>query len=67
VFSKLRVLKSYSFIVSDYGPMPVCNYLNPIVAKAGWLQSRDIKGEAVIIYRNPLITKDLELSGFPGG
>jgi hypothetical protein len=39
----------------------------PIVAKAGWLQSRDIKGEAVVIYRNPLITRDLESSGFPRG
>ena len=42
-------------------------HLNPIVAKAGWLQSRGIKDEAVIIYRNPLITKDLESSGFPRG
>ena len=33
--------------------------LNPIVAKTGWLQRRDIKGEAVIIYRYPLITKEL--------
>jgi hypothetical protein len=41
--------------------------VDTIVAKGGWLQSRDIKGEAVIIYRNPLITKDLELSGFPRG
>jgi hypothetical protein len=41
--------------------------LYPIVAKAGWFQSRGIKGEAVIIYRNPLITKDLESSGFPRG
>jgi hypothetical protein len=41
--------------------------INPIVAKAGWLQSRGIKGEAVVIYRNPLITKDLESSGFPRG
>jgi len=41
--------------------------INPIVAKAGWLQSRGIKGEAVVIYRNPLITKDLESSGFPVG
>jgi hypothetical protein len=39
----------------------------PIVAKAGRLQSRGIKGEAVVIYRNPLITKDLESSGFPVG
>ncbi len=42
-------------------------WLNPIVAKAGWLQSLYIKGEAVVIYRNPLITKDLESSGFPRG
>jgi hypothetical protein len=45
----------------------VRNKINPIVAKAGWLQSQGIKGEAVIIYRNPLITKDLESSGFPRG
>ena len=38
--------------------------VNPIVAKAGWFQSLIIKGEAVIIYRNPLITKDMESSGF---
>jgi hypothetical protein len=49
----------YSFSASSKG--------NPIVAKAGWLQSRGIKGEAVVIYRNPLITKDLESSGFPVG
>ena len=41
--------------------------VNPIVAKAGWLQSRGIKGEAVVIYRNPLITKDMKSSGFPRG
>jgi hypothetical protein len=43
------------------------NWVYPIVAKAGWLQSQGIKGEAVITYRNPLITKGLALSGFPNG
>ncbi len=41
--------------------------INPIVAKAGWLQRRGIKGEDVIFYFEPMITKDLESSGFPGG
>jgi hypothetical protein len=41
--------------------------LYPIVAKAGWLQRQGIKGEDVIFYFEPLITKDLESSGFPGG
>jgi len=41
--------------------------INPIVAKAGWLQRRGIKGEDVIFYFELLITKDLESSGFPGG
>ncbi len=45
----------------------IAPWLNPIVAKDGWLQSRGIKGEAVVIYRNPLITMDLESSGFPVG
>jgi len=37
------------------------------VAKAGELQSRGVKGEAVVDYREPLTTKDLKLSGFPVG
>jgi len=41
--------------------------INPIVAKAGGLQSQGVKGEAVVIYREPLTTKDLESSGFPLG
>ena len=35
------------------------------VAKVGGLQSRGVKGEAVVIYRNPLTTQDLKSSGFP--
>jgi hypothetical protein len=35
------------------------------VAKVGGLQSRGVKGEAVVIYRNPLTTQDLKFSGFP--
>ncbi len=41
--------------------------INPIVAKAGGLQRRGIKGEDVIFYFEPMITKDMESSGFPGG
>jgi len=39
--------------------------INPIVAKVGGLQSRGVKGEAVVFYCEPLTTKDLEPSGFP--
>jgi hypothetical protein len=38
---------------------------NPIVAKAGGLQSQDDQGSAgVVIYCEPLATRDLEFSGF---
>ncbi len=37
------------------------------VAKAGGLQSQGGKGEAVVNYRKPLTTQDLEFSGFPEG
>ena len=40
--------------------------LYPNVAKAGGLQSQGVKGEAVIGYRNPLITRDLKSSSSPG-
>jgi hypothetical protein len=39
--------------------------LYPNAAKAGGLQSQGVKGEAVISYRNPLITQNLKSSGFP--
>ena len=39
---------------------------NPIVAKAGGDQSQGAKGEAVVIYCDPLVTQDLGASGFPG-
>ncbi len=39
--------------------------LHPIVAKVGGLQSQGVDGEAVVIYREPLATPDLESSGFP--
>ena len=39
--------------------------INPGVAKAGGLQSQDGKGEAVMHYREPLTTQDLESSDFP--
>ena len=42
----------------------ICLY--PIVAKAGGGQSQGVKGEAVVIYCDPLVTKDLGASGFPG-
>ena len=41
-------------------------WLNPNVAKAGGDQSQGAKGEAVVIYCDPLVTKDLGASGFPG-
>jgi len=41
--------------------------VNPNVAKAGGLQSQGEKGEAVVNYRKPLTTQDLEFSGFPEG
>jgi hypothetical protein len=37
------------------------------VAKVGEIQSQGVKGEAVVIYREPLITPDLKFSGFPEG
>ena len=40
-------------------------YGYPIVAKVGGLQSQGGKGEAVVYYRKPLTTRDLEPSGFP--
>ncbi len=39
--------------------------MNPIVAKPGGDQSQGAKGEAVVIYCDPLVTKDLGTSGFP--
>ena len=41
--------------------------VNPNIAKAGWLQNQGDKGEAVLGYRDPLATPDLESSGFPEG
>jgi hypothetical protein len=41
--------------------------VNLNVAKVGGLQSQGVKGEAVVGYREPLTTQDLESSGFPGG
>jgi hypothetical protein len=43
------------------------NFIYPNVAKTGGFQSQGVKGEAVIGYREPLITKDLKSSGFPEG
>jgi hypothetical protein len=40
----------------------ICIY--PNFAKAGRLQSQDVKGETVVYYRNPLTTPDLKSSGF---
>ncbi|WP_319522290.1 hypothetical protein [uncultured Desulfosarcina sp.] len=39
--------------------------VNPSVAKAGGSQSQGAKGEAVVVYCNPLATPDLVSSGFP--
>ena len=38
---------------------------NPNVAKAGGLQSQGVKGEVVVVYRDPFTTQDLKSSGFP--
>jgi len=46
--------------------MKVFTDLNPNVAKAGGLQSQGVKGEAVIGYCDPLTTRDLKSSSFPG-
>ena len=40
--------------------------VNPYVAKGGGLESQGVKGEAVIGYRDPLTTRDLKSSSFPG-
>ena len=37
----------------------------PNVAKVGGLQSQGARGEAVVAYCDPLVTKDLKSSGFP--
>jgi hypothetical protein len=42
-------------------------WIYPNVAKAGALQRRGGKGEAVVLYCEPLTTKVLEYSGFPEG
>ena len=39
----------------------------PNVAKAGGLQRQGVKGEAVVVYCEPLTTPDLMSSGFPEG
>ena len=38
----------------------------PHRAKAGGDQSQGAKGEAVVVYCEPLVTKELGASGFPG-
>jgi hypothetical protein len=42
-------------------------YVHPNVAKVGGLQSQGAKGEAIVVYCEPLATQDMELSGFPAG
>ena len=39
--------------------------LYPNAAKVGGLQSQGVKGEVVVVYRDPLTTQDLKSSGFP--
>jgi hypothetical protein len=46
---------------------PRHHHVDPDVAKAGGLQRRDGKGDAVVYYREPLTTKYLKISGFPEG
>ena len=41
--------------------------INPNIAKDGGLQSPDVKGEAVVAYRDSLTTQDLKSSDFPAG
>ena len=41
--------------------------VNPIVAKAGGIQSQGAKGEAVVNLLPTLGTQDLEFFGFPEG
>ena len=56
---RIETLNAYSS-VGDFSEV------NPIVAKAGGDQSQGAKGEAVVIYCEPLVKKDLGASGFPG-
>ena len=39
--------------------------VNPNVAKAGGFQSQGAEGDTVVLYCNPLATRDLESSRFP--
>ena len=39
--------------------------VKPNVAKAGGAQSQGAEGDAVVLYCNPLATRDLESSRFP--
>ncbi len=57
----------YDLIFGSPGATFFITVLHPIVAKVGGLQSQGVDGEAVVIYREPLTTLDLESSGFPGG
>jgi hypothetical protein len=45
---------------------PKSGNVYPSVAKAGGGQSQGAKGEAVVIYCDPLATQDMGSSGFPG-
>jgi len=47
-------------------PQPEHASVYPNVAKAGGLESQGVKGEAVFGYRDPLKTRDLKTSSFPG-
>jgi hypothetical protein len=40
--------------------------VNPSVEKAGGVLSQGDKGEALLIYCDPLATQDMGSSGFPG-
>jgi hypothetical protein len=39
--------------------------LHPNFAKAGGIQRQGVKGEAVALYCDPLVTPDLDFFGFP--
>ena len=62
------VLQSYqrsTLLFKDLDPLTIA--IDPNFAKAGGLQSPGVKGEAVVVYRDPFTTQDLKSSGFPAG
>jgi hypothetical protein len=60
--SKQRFVKEINRLTCDINQMVE---IYPTVAKAGGLQSQDVKGDAVVGYCEFLTTQDLKSSGFP--